>query len=164
MAAHYFDESSLQIEKYYVNTYSKSYLSNSIVFFILFFCWRIHHNIYDSCIISWQVDTILFFLLLLSISNRWSEKVSKNIKFKYLYHVKVRRHRIYVRNIFHLERVVVERLYTYAHFQCISLDKTLFFLFFRMVNISKNMESESNPYLNWNWDIDASSSLLNQIY
>jgi len=36
--------------------------------------------------------------------------------------------------------------------------------FFWMVNISQNMECESNPCFNWNWDIDASSSLLNQVY
>jgi len=57
----------------------------------------------DPCIISWKMDTIV--LLLLSIGNRWSEKVSNNIRFRYLYPVEVRNHGIYVWNRFHLERV-----------------------------------------------------------
>ena len=44
------------------------------------------------------------FWLLLSIRNR-SEKVSKNIKFRYLYPVEVKNHGIYVWNRFHFERV-----------------------------------------------------------
>ena len=54
------------------------------------------------CIISWKMDTN--FWMLLSIGNR-SEKVSKNVKFRYLYTVEIRKHGIYVWNRFHFERV-----------------------------------------------------------
>jgi hypothetical protein len=43
------------------------------------------------------------FWMLLSISNR-SEKVSKNIKFRYLYPVEVRNHGIYAWNIHYTSR------------------------------------------------------------
>ena len=57
---------------------------------------------------------------------------------------------------------LVERFYTSDLSQGIFVDKNSVFSFFRMGNISQNMECESNPCLNWNWDTDASSSLLNQ--
>ena len=43
---------------------------------------------------------------------------------------------------------LVERFYTSALSQGISLDKDPVFSSFRMVNISQNMECESNPCLN----------------
>ena len=43
---------------------------------------------------------------------------------------------------------LVERFYTSALSQRISLDKDSVFSSFRMVNISQNMECESNPCLN----------------
>ncbi|CAL0329884.1 unnamed protein product [Lupinus luteus] len=43
---------------------------------------------------------------------------------------------------------LVERFYTFALSQGIFLDKDFVFSSFRMVNISQNMESESNPCLN----------------
>ena len=44
---------------------------------------------------------------------------------------------------------LVERFYTSAVSQRISLEKdSVFFSSFRMVNISQNMECESNPCLN----------------
>jgi len=43
---------------------------------------------------------------------------------------------------------LVERFYTSALDQRISLDKDSVFSSFRMVNISQNMECESNPCLN----------------
>ena len=43
---------------------------------------------------------------------------------------------------------LVERFYTSIFFQRIFLDKNSIFSFFQMINISENMECESNPYLN----------------
>ena len=43
---------------------------------------------------------------------------------------------------------LVEKFYTSALSQRISLDKDSVFSSFRMVNISQNMECESNPCLN----------------
>jgi hypothetical protein len=60
-----------------------------------------------------------------------------------------------------LKEPFVERFYTSALSQRISLDKDSVFSSFWMVNLSQNMEWESNPCLNG--DTDASSSLLHQI-
>lgn len=43
------------------------------------------------------------FALSFSISNE-SKKISKKVKFRYLYSIEVRNHDIYVWNIFHFER------------------------------------------------------------
>ena len=43
---------------------------------------------------------------------------------------------------------LVERFYTSALSQRISLDKDSVFSSFRMINLSQNMECESNPCLN----------------
>ena len=48
------------------------------------------------------------------------------------------------------EYYLVERFYTSALSQGIFLDKDSVFSSFRMVNISQNMECESNPRLNSN--------------
>ena len=45
---------------------------------------------------NWHVKQLLFFV-------NTSEKLSKNIKFRYLYYVEVRKHDIYVWNRFHFQ-------------------------------------------------------------
>jgi len=107
------------------------------------------------------------FWLLLSIGNR-SEKVYKNMKFRYLYPIEVKNHGIYVWNRFHFEKVgktlsCWKVLYIWPFSRHFCRQELRFFLFW-MVNISQNMECESNLCLNWNWDTDTSSSLLNQVY
>lgn len=94
----------------------------------------------------------------ISLSQGWTSHMSL-----YLHHVEVRYYGIYIWNIFHLRDLKMHYLLcTFDISQWISLDKNFVFSSFQ-INISLNMNYESNSYLNWNWDTDANSSLLNQM-